>query len=470
MRAGSRSTGGYRDRARVRPVPAQRRGGNAIGEAGRVVGVAIMVVSACGVNLALWGLVGALRAASEHLVWGHRPRPPAGPPPGRVTPAEVAVLIPAHDERLVIADTVRAIGRLVPLAQVHVVSDGSRDGTAAIARAEGAHVLEIPVAGGKANALRVGMTELGLLSRYRAVLLLDADTRLDERYLLEALPLFDDPEVAAVAGCASTMWDLRHRSLAARILIAHRERIYFLFQRFMKFGQAWRHVNVVPIVPGFASLYRTSVLDEVRVDAPGLVIEDFNMTFDLHHRRLGRVAFTPRAVAYTQDPDRLADYRRQVRRWTLGFWQTVLRHRMWPSRFSLALALAIVEVLGSVVTLWVAAASVVVLSVGDVASAVGGGPGPLVGPYAFCRSWLDYRTVLVGVVAPDAALTLVTAWCERRPSYLVLGVFFLPLRMLDGAVAVGSLVRAFAVRSTGRWVSPQRRALAPAPAGSGQSR
>ena len=51
-------------------------------------------------------------------------------------------------------------------------------------------------------------------------------------------------------------------------------------------------------------MYRVDVLDQIDIAAPGLVIEDFNMTFEVHAKKLGRIAFRPDvAVAYTQDPD-----------------------------------------------------------------------------------------------------------------------------------------------------------------------
>ena len=371
------------------------------------------------------------------------------------------MLIPAHNEELVIADTIRAIGRRVPLSNVYVVSDGSHDETAAIARRAGARVHEIPLAGGKANALRTGLAAFSLIDRYRAVMLLDADTRLDDRYFDEALPLFDDPEVAAVAGCASTMWVPGRMSFMGAVLAAHRERVYLFFQNLVKYGQCWRFTNVVPIVPGFASLYRTSVLDRIRIDAPGLVIEDFNMTFDLHHNKLGRVGFTPKAIAYTQDPHRLRDYRRQVQRWTLGFWQTILRHGVWVSRFWVALALTILEVISAAGALLIAVAAVTVLLTGQLLEDLSLGPGPFSGAHGFVVEHLGFTTLLIGIALPDYVMTAVAAWWQRRPSYLVLGVFFLPLRLLDSLAAMGSMVQAMAVRSSGHWVSPQRKAMTP---------
>ena len=155
-------------------------------------------------------------------------------------------------------------------------------------------------------------------------MLLDADTRPNPDYLETGLPLFLDPEVVAVAGRAKSIMTPPAPTVLGRFLVAHRERLYIVVQLLLKYGQAARGANVVSIVPGFASMYRTSALAKIKVLAPGLVIEDFNMTFEIHAKKLGRIAFHPSAaVAYTQDPDNLQDYTRQVRRWILGFWQTV---------------------------------------------------------------------------------------------------------------------------------------------------
>ena len=156
---------------------------------------------------------------------------------------------------------------------------------------------------------------------------------------------FADPSVVAVAGATTTDWSRRDRSVFTRFLLAHRDRVYLLTQLLQKFGQSWRRTNVVHIVPGAASMYRVEALAQIELEAPGLVIEDFNMTFEVHHRHLGRIAFHPGARAITQDPDNLRDYTRQVRRWSLGFWQTVRRHGFWPSRFCLALVVTVFELL-----------------------------------------------------------------------------------------------------------------------------
>lgn len=418
----------------------------------------VLAVSSFGVSLTLWGAVGLVRWVGERSSV-RRARSDEVVPSHRVQLDDVAVLIPAHNEELVIEETLAAITSLVPAENVHVISDGSSDRTAEMARAAGVNVLEIPVAGGKARALKAGVDHFAIRRRYDAVLLLDADTRLDDRYFDLALPLFDDLGVASVAGCAATAWDQRPlgiRGAVGRVLNAHRDRTYWLFQRLVKYGQCWRHANVVSIVPGFASLYRTSVLDRIDIDAPGLVIEDFNMTFEVHHRRLGRVAFDPDVIAYTQDPHRFFDYYRQVRRWALGFWQTVRQHGMWFGKFWAAMAITVAELVLASVSLLVATFAAVVLAVGDLFGPAVDGFAPFAAVEGFIDSNFSYQLLLLGIVIPDFALTVLVALIRRRPLYLLAGIFFLPLRLVDGIAILVSIPRALFVRSTGRWVSPKR--------------
>ena len=204
---------------------------------------------------------------------------------------DVAVLIPAHNEAEVIAESLAAITELIPMWNVHVVSDGSTDNTVAIARSAGAKVYQTEHNLGKAGALQDAIARFRLVERFPVVMLLDADTRVEPGYFAAALPLFDDPEVVAVAGCVRTAAD-RALSLVGQLLVGHRRRIYCIGQRVLKFGQTWRRFNATHIVPGFASLYRTDVLPHIDMNPPGLVIEDFNMTFEVYQKRLGKVAFS----------------------------------------------------------------------------------------------------------------------------------------------------------------------------------
>lgn len=425
--------------------------------------VVVLVVLVLGVNATLWGFLGLLRWCDERVVAPvlHRlqrlTRSAPGAPPARVRVDQVAVLMAAHDEALVIEDSLRALTALVPAGNVHVVSDWSSDATAEIARRCGAHVVETPVNTGKAGALALGIETFWLTSRFEAVLVLDADTRLDPGYFEAALPLLDDPRVAAVAGCAQTRWNPRGLGWWGAAVVAHRQRIYALTQRLLKYGQTWRGLSATHIVPGFASIYRSRALAHLDVAAPGLVIEDFNMTFALDAQRLGRVAFTPRARAYTQDPSTFGDYVRQTQRWSLGLWQTVRRHRPRRGVFAVALWLVLAELVS---------ASALFLALPLGLAVVGGTEGlALLGwpPAVQLAEQVDATRalawVVVGLLLPDYLLSCAVALGERRPQYLWLGPVFWVLRVTDAFVALQALPRAWTTRSTGSWTSPARRAV-----------
>jgi biofilm PGA synthesis N-glycosyltransferase PgaC len=433
----------------------------------------VFAVLVIGVNFSLWGTMGALRFSDEVLgrlrarrsrrlaEWGRRPETGlehrrAARRTERLTSHDIAILIPAHNEELVIGASLIALSKLISLNNVHVISDGSSDCTAAIARAHGAHVAETSTNVGKASAIREGIEHFKLLESFQAVMILDADTQLDSHYFDVALPLLDDPRVVAVAGCAHTRWQ-RKLGFVGSVLVAHRQRIYVLTQLLLKYGQTWRAVNATHIVPGFASIYRTRALREMDINPPGLVIEDFNMTFEIHAKRLGRIAFHPGARAYTQDPDRYLDYTRQTRRWGLGLWQTIRRHRLRASVFSATLLLLLAELLTSSVLYLSLVPVVLLLVVPDAVHPLLMVPW-LGSVHTQLSAHVNLTMILLGVLLPDYALTCITAAIERRPRYLLLGLFFIVMKVTDAAIALYTLPRAWTERSTGRWVSPPRRA------------
>jgi poly-beta-1,6-N-acetyl-D-glucosamine synthase len=429
---------------------------------------ALLLVLVLGVNLTLWLSVGGLRYASERLT-STRSRRVATPSP--LDPADVAVLIPAHNEEPVIAATISSALRLVPETNVHVVADGCDDATAAVARSAAVNVIELDPGRGKAGGIEAALQEFDIRRRFAALLIVDADTELDEHYLARGLPLLDQPGFVAVAGYAKAGWRPHELTPLGRFLVAYRSRLYVVMQ-WLKYGQTWRWTNVTAIVPGFASMYRTSVLGRMDLNPPGLIIEDFNMTFELHRKQLGKIAFQSDVYATTQDPDNFRDYYRQVSRWHLGFWQTFRRHGLWASGFSVALALFIIEIL-------VASAGIVVL----VGALVLLAPVVVVDETMRALGWaaafdgaLGFSLVLAGGVlflaALDYLLTCVTAIALRRPSLLLYGLGFLALRVVDAILILRAVPQAWSASSDGRWTSPTRRpaARAPAPLERGQDR
>ncbi|HEY7595877.1 MAG TPA: glycosyltransferase family 2 protein [Actinophytocola sp.] len=433
----------------------------------------LLVIFVIGVNFTIWGMVGLARMTDQRLhPVPDRPAPApvarSGPtkPTAHVTIERVAVLMAAHNEELVLARSLAAITELVPARNVHVVSDGSTDRTVELAIAAGVHVVETPSNVGKAGALAEGIRRFELPQRYRAVLLLDADTRLHRDYFRAALPLFDDPAVVAIAGCAVTDWESPRRGFVAQLLTAHRSRVYALVQRLVKFGQAWRRTNAVSIVPGFASLYRSEVLPDIDINPPGLVIEDFNMTFEVYQRNLGKVGFCLEARAMTQDPDQIRDYIRQVKRWALGFWQTVRRYRPGANLFTAMLGLFALELVTASLLMMLLPPLVILLAVPELVPASAGWPG-FGDTYRAVAEHLSLGSVGLGVLLPDVLLTAAVAAVEHRPRYLLWAPLFLLMRAVDAALALYTLPLAWLRRSDGRWRSPSRRSAPATIASSG---
>ncbi|MHA7208015.1 glycosyltransferase family 2 protein [Arthrobacter sp. MDT1-65] len=415
----------------------------------------VVVLLVIGVSTTFWSLVGLGRSVGE--VFGRLTSTRRGGPP-RGTPdvSQVAVLIAAHNEAASIEQSLRAASALVAPANIHVVSDRSSDATVPIAQGMGVNVLDLTVNRGKAGALAEGIRYFELCDRFEVVLILDADTRPTREYLTTGLPLFADPEVAAVAGRAKSIVGTGRRPLLGRFLVAYRDRLYLIVQLLLKYGQAAKGANVVNIVPGFASMYRTSVLRHIDVAGRGLVIEDFNMTFDVHARKLGRIAFHPSAaVAYTEDPDNLGDYMRQIRRWNLGFWQTVRRHRFRFSKFWVNLWIHIVEIVVSGILLLTL---LPLLALSLVFDALPAEMQQVPQPVDWIANALPLEAVLVGVLLPDFLLSVLAAVLLRRPSYLLFGLLFPLVRMLDAAICLSQIPKAFTAGSSGIWTSPRRRA------------
>ena len=83
----------------------------------------------------------------------------------------VTAIIPAYNESKTIGDVLR-VAKSVPLIdEILVISDGSTDDTADIARNYGIHVIELFENSGKSEAIKTGL----LASSFDTILLLDAD-------------------------------------------------------------------------------------------------------------------------------------------------------------------------------------------------------------------------------------------------------------------------------------------------------
>ncbi len=407
-------------------------------------------------NFILWGFFGFVRILHESLVYPFR-RDRTDLNKNSIREEEVAVITSAHNEELVIGDMLNAVVKIIKKENVFVVSDGSTDNTPNIVRELGFSLLEFNPGKGKAGALEAGIKHFGLADRFKALIILDADTRLRYDYLKNCLPFFNDSKVVAVAGYAATIWNPKEQSWRQTLFLSHRDRVYFLMQRILKFGQAWKHANVTSIIPGFASTYRTSIFRQINMNPPGLVIEDYNVTFEIHHRRLGRIVHTPKVVAYTQDPDNFRDYFRQVKRWNLGLFQTVRLHGFWASKFWMSLSLTLLEVFLSSLIFFLVPVLFIISTLLLMADALFYD----FFIFSFFPNFMQFYhfllILLILIWSFDYIITLIVALLQKRPEYLLTGIFFPIIRFFDSVAILFAIPKAYLTKSNGSWISPTRR-------------
>src|SRR5262245_31662453 len=111
------------------------------------------------------------------------PEPVPAPAPLAQTPEPTPldrplVIIPAWNEEAPLPGVLAELHRIVPTCDVVVVSDGSTDGTAVVARRAGAEVVELPYNLGLGGALRTGFL-YAVRNGYRRAVQFDGDGQHD---------------------------------------------------------------------------------------------------------------------------------------------------------------------------------------------------------------------------------------------------------------------------------------------------
>ena len=234
---------------------------------------------------------------------------------------KIAVLIPAYNEELVLAGTVRAI--LAPgdfsCKDIYVVDDLSTDKTAEIAKSLCVKVFTVPQNGGKARAQTAAIEHFKLLEKYDWVIFLDGDTKVDP-FFMEIMyrAARRDPSVALYVGQVTSAKN-------SHIYSAARMYEYTFSHDIIKIGQ--NKFSVVYVAPGCTSMYRTDVLAELKIDHKTLA-EDMDLTLQVH-KHGGKIEYLHDAQVVTQDPDNFRDYNKQVTRWFRGFWQVMQKHNVF---------------------------------------------------------------------------------------------------------------------------------------------
>jgi len=257
-------------------------------------------------------------------------RAPQAPAAAEAAPF-VSVMVPAHNEREVIARSVAAMLRIdYPAFEVIVIDDGSMDGTLEALQALAAdprlRLVRKQRNEGKALALNDALP----LARGEILMMLDADAEPDPQLLRHIVPHFASPRVAAVTGNPRVR---NTESFLARLQAIEFSSIISLLRR------AQRVWGRVVTVSGVVAAFRRSAVFDVGGFSPEMPTEDIELTWKLQ-KRFYDVRYEPRAICWMTVPLSLRALVRQRLRWARGLMQVlhkhadVMRHwkyrRMWP--------------------------------------------------------------------------------------------------------------------------------------------
>lgn len=231
----------------------------------------------------------------------------------------LALLLPGHNEELIIAATIRsALASGMQAKDIYVVDDGSTDSTRqeAAATLPDQNILSVSRRG-KAHAVRTAIDHFGIIKRYKWLHVADADSIFCPDYFHIYRSQLDARQWAAAVGFVQSMhgnWISHYRSFS-----------YTYGQHIFRRVQSW--FGVISILPGPVTCFRTDIIDKLDFTARSLT-EDFDLTLQIHRKKLGRIKFIPEAVNFTQDPRTLPDFYRQTMRWQRGFFQGVRKYRI----------------------------------------------------------------------------------------------------------------------------------------------
>jgi cellulose synthase/poly-beta-1,6-N-acetylglucosamine synthase-like glycosyltransferase len=275
----------------------------------------------------------------------------------------VSVLVPAYNEEVTIATSVRSLLQLeYQEFEVVVVNDGSKDGTLDVLLREFAMQpfpesvrLALPCArirgvyrstihrnlrlvdkenGGKADALNAGIN----LSRYPLFCAIDADSVLQRDSLWRVVePFLEDPTTIAAGGtvrlangCTVDNGFLTEVALPRNPLALVQIVEYLRAFLFGRLG--WDPLNAVLVISGAFGLFRREAVIKVGGYDARTMGEDMELVVRLHrHFRLAgiayRVVFVPDPICYTEAPESLRVLKSQRIRWHRGLSESLMLNR-----------------------------------------------------------------------------------------------------------------------------------------------
>jgi len=286
----------------------------------------------------------------------HRVRSPLAP--------AVSILVPAYNEGLSIADSVRSLLALdYPRTEIVVINDGSTDdtierltkefGLRRIIRPTPPYLPHKPVRGvyapdsdlrllvvdkengGKADSLNAGIN----FASHPLFCAVDGDSMLEQDALVKtALPFIEDPLRTVASGGLIRIANgcrIETGRVAEARLPGERLPMFQVIEYARAFFAArtgWSAIGGLLIISGAFGIFRTDMVIAAGGYRTGIVGEDMELVLRLHRvcRLRGkpyRIVYVPDPVCWTEAPASAKVLRRQRSRWHRGLIEALYLHR-----------------------------------------------------------------------------------------------------------------------------------------------
>ena len=235
---------------------------------------------------------------------------------------KLALLLPGHNEELIIATTIRsAMAAGQNKRDIFVVNDASTDETRQIAtELLGQQNVLTVQRSGKALAVQKAVKKFNIERDYQWLHVADADSVFSPDYFRIYRKKLSKDYVVAIGFV---------QSLRGNWISNYRAFSYTYGQHFYRRIQS--SLGMISVFPGPVTSFRTDILSQLDINGRN-VTEDFDMTLQVHRKKLGKILYIPKAVNYTQDPQSFHDFCKQSMRWYRGFFQGIREYRIGLGR------------------------------------------------------------------------------------------------------------------------------------------
>lgn len=227
----------------------------------------------------------------------------------------VSIIVPAHNEELVIESTLQSLSKLNYMNfEVIVVDDGSTDDTAKIVkRVQRQSSISIRLIkkknGGKASALNTGIEN----AEHDFIMCIDADSVVHPDSLKYGIRHFADPKIAAVGGFVEI-------DPTNALISKFQEFEYTVGLNFVR--RAIANYNVMPVIAGPSGIFRKEVLLDIGGYSENHFAEDADLTLRLASNGY-KIESEEKMISYTQAPNNNKDLLKQRYRWNRGMFSAI---------------------------------------------------------------------------------------------------------------------------------------------------